>query len=371
MAPIQPLFFAPNRVWRCYTGGALLDESVGNVPSEDAHFPEDWLASCVQAVNGEHSQGPEEGLSRLRTGDGGPGPLFRDVVAADPAGFLGGEAEMTLLCKYLDSAVRLPIQCHPDRDFARAHYGSGHGKAESWIILGTRAINGVEPYLLMGFKPGISEAAFARAAREQDIPAMEAMLHRVPVRPGDVYFIPGRFPHAIGPGVFLLEVQEPSDWVIQPERYCAEQCLTDADMWGPLDPATALSCFRYEGEPVEQVETRLKKKPVTLETGDGGSLSRVIGPESTTCFGVDHLRVTGRYHLEHPAPYFVVVVTQGAGTIAWSGGETRVRPGDVFFVPFGVRWIEFMAEAGSLAAYLCLPASDPATDRPEGTGDQP
>ena len=358
MTPNQPLFFAPNRVWRCYTGGALLDAFVGKGPGEDAHFPEDWLASCVQALNGEHSQGPDEGLSRIRTAEGELGPLFRDVIAADPAGFLGRAAEMTLLCKYLDSAVRLPIQCHPDREFAHVYYGSEHGKAESWIILDSRVVNGVEPYLLMGFKPGVSAEDFARVVREQDIPAMEAMLHRISVKTGDVYFIPGRFPHAIGAGVFLLEVQEPSDWVVQPERFCAEQRLTDGDMWGPLEPATALSCFRYEGRTIEQVESRLKKIPVALQTQDGGTLSRIIGPETTLCFGVDLLQVTGRYCLEHPAPYFVVVVTQGAGAIAWTGGETQVRHGDAFFVPFGVRQIEFHAEAAPLEAYLCLPAAD-------------
>ena len=358
MTPTRPLFFAPNRVWRCYTGGALLDAAVGNAASEDDHFPEDWLASCVRAVNGNHSQGPDEGLSRLRTGDGSLGPLFRDVVAADPAGFLGGGGEMTLLCKYLDSAVRLPIQCHPDREFARLHYHSEHGKAESWIILGSRPINGVAPYLLMGFQPGVDEAAFARVVRDQDVPAMEAMLHRVPVRAGDVYFIPGRFPHAIGSGVFLLEVQEPSDWVVQPERYCAEQCLTDADMWGPLDPATALTCFRYVGETVEEIAARLKKTPMALRADEGGSLSRIIGPETTPCFGVDQLRVTGHYRLEHPAPYFVVVVTHGAGTVAWAGGETPVCRGDVFFVPFGVRGLDFTATDAPLEAYLCLPASE-------------
>lgn len=358
MAPTQPLFFAPNRVWRCYTGGALLDACVGSPPAEDAHFPEDWLASCVQAVNGEHCQGPEEGLSRLRTDDGSPGPLFRDVISADPAGFLGSAAEMTLLCKYLDSAVRLPIQCHPDREFARAFYSSEHGKAESWIILGTRAINGVEPYLLMGFRPDITAEAFARVVREQDIPSMEAMLHRVPVEPGDVYFIPGRFPHAIGSGVFLLEVQEPSDWVVQPERYCAEQCLTDADMWGPLDPETALSCFRYEGETIEQIQARLKKTPTVLQTDDGGSLAQIIGAETTTCFGVDQLRVMGHYRLEHTAPYFVVVVTQGSGTVAWADGDTQIHQGDVFFVPFGVRSLEFTAQTAPLEAYLCLPGTE-------------
>lgn len=352
-----PLFFEPNRVWRCYTGGALLDSFLGHAPGEDTYFPEDWLASCVLAVNGEHTQGPAEGLSRLRGTGGLSGPLLRDLIAADPQAYLGHMPEMSLLCKYLDSAVRLPIQCHPDKEFARAHYGSEHGKSESWLILGTREIDGEQPYLLMGFQPGIDPAEFARAVRDQDIPAMEAMLHRVPVQPGEAYFIPGRFPHAIGPGVFLLEVQEPSDWVVQPERFCAGTKLTDADMWGPLDPQTALSCFRYEGESMEQVRGRLQKHPSPVQSSDGGSLSHVIGPETTSCFGVDHLEVTGEFTLEHPAPYFLVVVTRGAGDVIWAGGEARIGQGDVLFVPHGVRRLQFAAMGGSLEAYLCLPGA--------------
>jgi len=355
MSASVPLFFEPNRVWRCYTGGALLDSFLDHAPAQDTHFPEDWLASCVRAVNGEHTQGPNEGLSRIRGTDETPGPFLRDIIESDPEAYLGDDAPMGLLCKYLDSAVRLPIQCHPDREFARLHYGNEHGKAESWLILGTREINGEAPYLLMGFKPGIRQAEFERAVFEQDIPAMEAMLHRVPVKPGEVYFIPGRFPHAIGPGVFLLEVQEPSDWVVQPERYCAGQRLSDADMWGPLDPAVALKCFIYEGETVEQIRKRLQKHPTHLLSADEGSLTRLIGSETTACFGVDHLHVAGEFTLEHYAPYYLVVITSGRGSVAWNGGESGIGKGDVFFVPHGVRSLKFHADGEPLKAYVCLP----------------
>ena len=349
------LFFEPNRVWRCYTGGALLDSFLGQVPTGDNYFPEDWLASCVLAVNREHTQGPEEGLSRLRSDGQMPSQLLRDVIASNPHAYLGDASEMSLLCKYLDSAVRLPIQCHPDQEFARLHYGSEHGKTESWLILGTREINDEPPYLLMGFQPEIDPEEFARAVFAQDIPAMEAMLHRVPVEPGEVYFIPGRFPHAIGPGVFLLEVQEPSDWVVQPERFCAGTELSDSDMWGPLDPQTALTCFRYEGETIEQVRGRLQKQPAAVQSAEGGCLSRVIGPETTLCFGVDFLTVTGEFILEHPAPYYLVVVIAGEGEAVWERGSVRVGKGDVFFVPHGVRRLQFSTTGIPLEAYLCLP----------------
>ncbi|MBA3846832.1 MAG: class I mannose-6-phosphate isomerase, partial [Planctomycetes bacterium] len=237
-----PLFFQPNRVWRCYTGGLLLDRFLGRGPGQDGYFPEEWLASITRAENGEHSQGAEEGLSRLRRADGSPGPLMRGAI---------GDERLDVLCKFLDSAVRLPIQCHPDRAFARAHYRSEHGKTESWLILDTRRIDGEEPYLLIGFKPGIAPEAFARAVAAQDVRALEGMLNRIPVEPGDAYLIPGRVPHAIGPGVLMLEVQEPSDWVVQVERHCAGTRLSDQDMWGPLEPDVGLACFDYRGEALD------------------------------------------------------------------------------------------------------------------------
>jgi mannose-6-phosphate isomerase len=351
------LFFQPNRVWRCYTGGALLDRFLGHETPTDTHLPEEWLASCVLAVNGDHTLGPEEGLSRVRVDGMESGPLLRNIIEANPKTYLGDASQMTLLCKYLDSAVRLPIQCHPDQEFARNHYASNHGKAESWLVLGTRKIGEEEPYLLMGFKPGIRRGDFTDAVAAQDIPAMEAMLHRVPVKAGDVYFIPGRFPHAIGPGVFLLEVQEPSDWVVQPERYCAAQRLSDSDMWGPLDPETALDCFKYDGESLEQVRGRLLKVPLLVQQTNGGSLSRLIGAETTTSFGVDFLEVNGEFVLEHDAPYYLVVVISGNADVYWEGGTANVSKGDFFLVPHRLRSLSFVAAGSFLKAYICLPGA--------------
>ena len=35
--------------------------------------------------------------------------------------------------------------------------------------------------------------------------------------PGDVWIVPGGLPHAIGAGVLMVEVMEPSDWVVRCE----------------------------------------------------------------------------------------------------------------------------------------------------------
>ena len=354
--PTNLLRMSPCRVWRCYTGGYLLDAFVGNMHPHDSHTPEDWLASTVPALNGPHAQGPDEGLARVCGEDGAAGPLFRDVIATDPTAYLGraGAPALDVLCKFLDSAVRLPMQCHPDRAFAREFYHSDHGKAESWIVLDTREIDGEAPYLLMGFQPGIRRENFIAAVQAQDIPAMERMLHKIPVHAGETYFIPGRFPHAIGPGVFMLEVQEPSDWVVQPEAFCAGTALSSSDMWGPLTPEQALECFDYRGETRDEVIARTRQTPQVESNAAAGSIERIIGPTITRCFGVQKITVRDHFTAACDAPYHIEVVVAGAGTLQVGEKITPVTRGDVLFVPFGVKAITYSAADGELATYRCM-----------------
>src|SRR5919204_6528349 len=128
----------PNRVYRFYRGGALLDGFRGGGGGGDGDLPEDWIGSVTAALNPGRDE-PDAGLSRLEDGR-----LLRDAVAADPEGWLG-RAHLErlgpttgLLVKLLDAAERLPVHYHPDRAFARARLGSKFGKTEAWIVLATR-----------------------------------------------------------------------------------------------------------------------------------------------------------------------------------------------------------------------------------------
>jgi len=348
-----PIFFQPNRVWRCYTGGALLDRLLGRTPQMDGYLPEEWLASLTHAENAEHTQGPEEGLSRVRTSDGSPGPLFRDII---------GDEHMAVLCKFLDSAVRLPIQCHPDRTFARQHYRSERGKTESWLVLGTRVIDGMDPYLLIGFKPGVSREEFANAVRTQDSPALAGMLHRFPVRPGDCWLIPGRVPHAIGPGVLMLEVQEPSDWVVQVERTCAGTALSDRDCWGPLDPATAMDCFDYTGSPAESMHAQLAMRPRPRSRSAGGTHEHLEAKERCEVFHIDLLRLTGAYRYTPDAPRHIGIVTGGSGHLIAGDRRERLVSGDTYFSSSRIPVLEFVPDSGDA---LCIYVVTDGADNPK------
>ena len=353
----QPIFFESNRVWRCYTGGLLLDRFYGCATADDGHFPEDWLASTTLALNGPKQQHPDEGLSRIRLPDGSEGPLFRDAISGQARACLGpgavwGKEGVGVLCKFLDSAVRLPIQCHPDREFARRHYNSEHGKAEAWLILGTRKVVGEDPYLLMGFKPWLRKESFVEAVREQDVEALTAALHRFPVSADEAYFIPGRFPHAIGPGVFMLEVQEPTDWVVQPERKVGDFELSDADMWGPLAPEVGLECFDFNGgATAREILGRVRLSPRILREWDGARLERIVGSDTTDCFCVDRLTVRSELDFAPRFSCHIAVVTAGEGRMIAAASTHAIRQGDVFFVPHSVRQLRYETSHPPLTVY--------------------
>ena len=347
----DPIFFESNRVWRCYTGGKMLDEFVGNATAVDGNFPEDWLGSVTRADNDEQQQSPDEGLTKLR----GTDILFINLLKQYPTKALGGShtGSLGVLCKFLDSAIRLPIQCHPDRKFARLHCNSEYGKTESWLILATRKINGGEPYILLGFKPGTTREQFSQAVMAQDIPAMTGFMHKFPVNPGEVYFIPGRIPHAIGPGLMLLEVQEPTDLVVQPERHIGNVTLSEKQMWGSLKPETALSCFDYSGTDSKDILNNLRLEPNLKHKYPGAVLESVINAAHTDCFTVDKLTVTRQTELPLDTPWHLGIVTSGSGRII-AQSEWQVKRGDSFFISNKIKKLKYICspEAETLQVYL-------------------
>ncbi len=346
----KPVLFMPNRVWRAYVGGKLMNKYLYGRDAPDGHFPEDWLGSVTVAKNYVNQQFPEEGLARVKNPDGSEGVFFRDLLKKYPRELVGNDAgELGVLCKYLDSAVRLPIQCHPDKEFALNYLDSPNGKTESWFILATRQIDGEEPYLLMGFKENVNADTFKKAVRDQDIAAMKGAMHKISVKAGEVYFVPGRLPHAIGPGVFLLEVQEPTDWIVQPEKHLGDTELSYQEMYGTLRVEDALNCFDYEaGGSLEQIVSRCKLSPKTIVHDEKYTLSEVIGPAITDCFAVYKMILTqsSKVQFNHWA---IVVVTEGAAKI----NHIEVKKGDYFFVPHTADGLNIEVVSGISFYLIC------------------
>ena len=354
----QPLPLAENRVYRQWIGGAILDRLQGRPEPRDDHFPEEWVGSTT--VSRLAGRPADEGLSRVMLPDGGT-VFLRDLIRAFPEAMLGDAhvarfgPELGVLCKILDSAMRLSIQAHPSSAFARRHLGSEFGKTESWIILGTRAIDGVPPHILYGFREGVSEAEFRRATREQDVPALLAALNRIDVHPGQIYLVPAGTPHALGPGVLLVEVQEPTDFVVNAEAVCGEIRRTDSQCFMGLDLDLAMDCFDYAAAGSEFVR-RHTLAPRLLRQDADAVEEILIGPAQTPCFGAARLTVRGTAPLHDKGRAHIGIVVGGRGRLTHAGGEIPLAPASTLFVPAACRHAVYRASPGEpLVLLKCFP----------------
>ena len=339
----NPVFFERNRVFRVYTGGKLFHEFFGD-PARDNNLPEEWVASSVKAMN-KNENDPHEGISRVA----GESIYLDELMKAQKERMTGDLKSFDVLVKVLDSAIRLPVQAHPDKNFSRRYFHSEFGKTEAWLVLATRE----DAKLYFGFRDGVSEAEFIAAieASEHDKSAMEKLLNEIPAKAGDLYLIPAGAAHAIGYGCLILEIQEPTDFTIQPEAWCGDYHLSEFEKYLGIAPEISLECFDYSisGE----CALRLGKKTPRVSYEDKAlTKEQLIGSEDTSCFLLNRYRIRSEWkELTMPAIY---IVTDGFGECKREGYSHSLQKGDYFFLPAAAGGTR-IETAGGLELVECLP----------------
>jgi mannose-6-phosphate isomerase len=335
--PPAPWPLGPNRVSRFYRGGALL-EAFRGVPDREAadgDRPEDWVGSAVRSWTPPGEPPTDEGLSRIVTAGGEP--TIASLLAADPEAVAGPPlaeaAGVTtgVLVKLLDAGIRLPVHAHPTRAFARRRLGSFFGKAEAWIVLATRAIEGQEPpNVRLGFRRDVGREELRRWVDGDDSGDLLAAMHVRPTRAGEVWFVPPRTPHAIGAGVFIVEIQEPTDFSIVLEL--AGFPITPADATLALGWDVALEAIERRGRTDDEIDALRQRTQVLIRDA---SLRResLLGAVAAPFFRAERLTVRGRARPAFEPAYLVGVVTAGAGTVRSGSGVLVVRAGSTFALP--------------------------------------
>jgi len=316
----KPIFFERNRVGRVYTGGKLFHGFFGDEPV-DGFLPEEWVASNVKAVN-KVMITEKDGVSIIKD----TGIYFDDFLEENKFEALGSSGKLRILVKLLDSAVRLPAQAHPDKAFSRKYFNSEYGKTESWYILDKRP----DARIYFGFRDGVTKESFIDAihASETDKDAMERLMEYREPEIGDTFLVPAKAVHAIGAGCLLLEVQEPTDFTIQPEHWCDNYKLNDQEMCMNLPLDVAVECFDFNKSP------DTKMTPETICNENGTKVEKVITPKDTDCFIINRITLDGgEFLMNVDDSYGVYIVTAGEGKITGEGYERAIKKGDYFFMP--------------------------------------
>jgi mannose-6-phosphate isomerase len=333
---VKPVLLPPNGVPRFYRGGPAITALRG-VDFAGERVPEEWIGSTASAF-GEG----DLGLSRLADGT-----LLRDAIRDDPEAYLGAAhvarfgADPALLVKLLDAGERLPVHAHPDGAFARVHLGTAFGKTEAWIVVGAAH---PETAVHVGFREDVDAATLAGWVRDQDGGAMLDALHRVPVTTGDAVFVPAGTPHAIGEGLLIVELQEPTDMSVLLEWDGFGIDGEDEATLG-LGWETALAC----------VDRAARDAAALSGPAPTGPVASLLPPAADAFFRAE--RVAPDPVAELAQGFAVFITLDGAGTLRTGGDVLDIERGDAVLVPYaaGAARVE-----GDLVAVVCRPPDQEA-----------
>ena len=306
---VYPLIFEPilkRRIW----GGRRLERLGRPLPS-DVPIGESWEIADL-----------EDDQSVVRTGPA-KGKTLRQLVETWGNDLLGGvelfEGRFPLLIKFLDAAQTLSVQVHPDEAMAASLGGNIRVKNEAWYIIDAEP----DGAIYHGLVDGVDREAFASAVAEGRV---VETLRRVPVRPGDCYYLPSGTVHALGAGVVVAEVQTPSD--ITYRVYDWDRIDVATGRARELHVEQALQCIHF-GEPLPQQE---RSHVASLWT----SVTRLVACDS---FVIERVRMAEGFEQHIPHGGLVVwIVLEGRGEISCPGPPAANEPlaftvGDVVLLP--------------------------------------
>lgn len=341
---LSPVLLDVNTPQRFYRGGRKILDFRG-LPAGgdfDDRRPEDWLGSTTHLF----AEGGD-GLTFLPEG-----VTLAAELDQHPDAWLGARhvarhgAEPGLLVKLLDAAERLPVHVHPDRSFARAHLHSPHGKTEAWLVL--HADPGAMVWL--GFAEDVSPERLTAMVDAQDEQLL-ASLNGFPVQRGDTVLVPAGQPHAIGAGVFVVELQEPTDFsvMLEHDRFG----LDPGQSWLGLERSLALRSVARTALDADAVAALRRRwdspaSPVT------SALPAAADPFFRADVLDGHI---GPARAE--AGFSVVVVVDGEGRLVTENGhDIGVRRGQVLLTPYSCGPLTL---DGPATAIRCRPGLDTDT----------
>jgi len=294
-------------------------------PTTD-HVGELWLAGPGSIVAG----------GSLVSGATGEGTTL-DAIAAVAGAALVGEAGLRLLgprfpliVKLIDPAEWLSLQVHPSDLLAAELYGPGAlGKTEAWLILDADP----ESRLVTGPAAGLAEADLRAAIGAGMLDRDDCEVRRAV--PGDTLLVETGTLHAIGPGAFVYEIEQPSDLTFR---------ISD---WGrPAVPGRTL-------HPVESLRA-IRPDAHVRAAGrdwhlDGGAL---VVPE----FRLELALLPGPV-LRSPAGRSVEVVTvvEGEALITGEGWSERLPRWETLVVPASAADYRIDGEAGTRVCVGSIP----------------
>jgi mannose-6-phosphate isomerase len=172
-------------------GGDALVRRYGKSGDPGTKLGESWECWDLNRVANGTFAGATLGELRAHLGRALTGPVDPSVT-------------FPVLTKIIDARDALSVQVHPDDAYAQRVEGQPNGKTECWFVLACET----DAELVLGWTRDTSREEYERRVADG---TLGEILRRVPVRPGDAFYLPAGTLHAIGAGIQIFETQQASD----------------------------------------------------------------------------------------------------------------------------------------------------------------
>ena len=308
---MYPLLLKPpvkDYVW----GGSRLKTEYG-LETENDIAAEGWMLSCHKdgscvIINGELA--------------GKTLPEVLDIWGKDALGENAAKfAYFPLLIKLIDAKQKLSVQVHPNDEYALKNEGE-YGKTEMWYIVDCED----DAYLYYGVNRDITKSEFEKRIKNN---TLLEILNKVPVKKGDVFFIPSGTIHAICSGILICEVQQNSNTTYR---------VYDYDRRGA------------DGKPRElHIEKAIDVSLLTPSPKQAMTNSNILA--SCKYFTVEKLNGNSDIALDK-ATFRSVTVTDGNATLQLGGVTTPLTKGETVFIPAQDRTATITGDFEAIMAYV-------------------
>jgi len=209
-----------------------------------------------------------------------------------------------MLIKLIDAKDKLSIQVHPDDEYAFRVEGE-YGKTEMWYIVDCEE----DAYIYYGVKREITKDELACRIRNNTLPEV---LNKVPVKRGDVFFIPAGTIHAICSGILICEIQQNSNTTYRIYDY---------------DRRDANGKLRQLH--IEKAQDTACLSPIPSQIKEDGSVlgrCKYFTAEKLDCNGSTKLKLSKN-------SFRSVVILSGSGRIELGNDTLELSKGDSIFIP--------------------------------------
>ena len=176
-------------------GGQRIRQQLGKAGLPETRVAETWEISDVDGMIATVTNGELAGSSLRELTE-----RYPDWLVAP--GWRG--PHFPLLSKFIDGSGMLPVHLHANDALAQQLEQQPNGKTEAWHILWAAP----QATCLLGVREGIDNAQLKAALLAQDY---DAVMHRVPVKAGDTFYVPGGMLHSFGPDTLIYEIEQTSN----------------------------------------------------------------------------------------------------------------------------------------------------------------